>query len=65
MRDDISTLTERWISAFCEIPPFLDPELMERMLAELEPQPCAARSVEPVVTSVPVDEGGHADADRG
>lgn len=33
---DADDLLERWILAFCEPPPVLDPELMIRLLAEHE-----------------------------
>lgn len=34
MDDEADRLVERWILAFCEVPPVVDPELMRRLLAE-------------------------------
>ncbi|WP_327448863.1 hypothetical protein [Brevundimonas sp.] len=36
MDDEAERLVERWILAFCEPPPLVDPELMRRMLADHE-----------------------------
>jgi hypothetical protein len=36
MNEEIERLVERWILAFCEPPPLVDPELMRLVLAEHE-----------------------------
>jgi hypothetical protein len=38
MDEDIEALVQRWIIAFCEMPPLLDAELMRRVLAQSETQ---------------------------
>jgi hypothetical protein len=40
--EDIDQLIERWMIAFCEIPPILDPDLMRRLLEEVDQRVCPA-----------------------
>jgi hypothetical protein len=38
MDEDMEALVQRWIIAFCEVPPLLDADLMRRVLADCEIQ---------------------------
>lgn len=40
--DDVDRLVERWILAFCEPPPLVDPHLMRLVLAERQSRGPAA-----------------------